>query len=195
MKSYTLTLSRWHKVAERLHGEALKLEERATQILTNTSITARNRLGVADQLYLLSAEAKEASERLAGLWTAIGTIRKALASENARVGVSSRLTEVDLLNRKIRFLTNVLTRQQADMVSPDRLEAVRDSDSGMGSATHTIRIRFLEVDAKRTLELDLAQATKVRNAILDHISDLNREKLALELPDESADVAGLTESV
>ncbi len=194
-KTYSLTLNRWHKVAERLTMEADLLQERIINIYSGTRIGLATRFGVAERLYLLSEQAQENLEQLPALWLSIGNIRKAIAAANARIGVTARITEADILQRKIRFLRAVLDEQSANMVPPDKLDTIKDAPVGSGGWASDIEVRMLGPETQKQLAGDLTQATRVRNALLDHVADLNKERIELSLPIEVAEIAGLTETV
>ena len=194
-KTYSLTLNRWHKVAERLTMETDLLQERITNIYSSTRIGLATRFGVAERLYLLSEQAQENLEQLPTLWLSIGNIRKAIATANARIGVTARITEADILQRKIRFLRAILDEQSANMVPPDKLDTIKDAPVGSGGWASDIEVRMLDSVTHKRLAGDLTQAMRVRNALLDHVADLNKERVELSLPIEVAEIAGLTETV
>ena len=83
---YTLTLSRWHKVAERINAALKEREADVKSAFTATAISPWNKEGVAEK----AAEiARRGADDLALIETgarAVAHIRAALAIRNAEIG-------------------------------------------------------------------------------------------------------------
>ncbi len=85
---YTLTLSRWHKVAERI-STALKAREMDVKAaFTATTISAWNREGVEEKAAEIARRAADDLALIEAGTRAVAAIRAALAVRNAALGVS-----------------------------------------------------------------------------------------------------------
>lgn len=194
---HSLTLTRWHKVAERI-GSALKEREaRTVSALTSTTISPWNKEGVEEKAASIAARAKADVALFEAGTAAIAAIRSALAGKNAELGISARLAEVEALNRRVALYRAILDKQSVDMVSAAHARevpvlAVADTESGWGRREPP-RITLQIADAALLAELAsrLARDQARAHGLLDEIADLNRNKLELDLDTELEEIAGL----
>lgn len=194
---HSLTLTRWHKVAERI-GTALKEREaRTVSALTSTTISPWNKEGVEEKAASIAARAKADVALFEAGTAAIAAIRSALAGKNAELGISARLAEVEALNRRVALYRAILDKQSVDMVSAAHARevpvlAVADTESGWGRREPP-RITLQIADAALLAELAsrLARDQARAHGLLDEIADLNRNKLELDLDTELEEIAGL----
>ncbi len=155
-KTHTLTLSRWHKVAERLSREYTETVFKGKQALTQTRVSAY----VGDsQEQALREQASDWSARLERafrLQDGIGDIRRVLGDANAHHGITALLAEFDKLNRRQKVLTELVEGQTPDMIAIDELTGDFSSDEeggrrGRGGRTRgrsPARERAPKADAK-----------------------------------------------
>jgi hypothetical protein len=100
-KSFELTLTRWHKVAERLSALASEKAAEAKQVYTGTAVSSWNKARVADMGLRLANDAEAALALYGRLLDTVVEIRTCLAIRNAEIGVSAKLTELQGLKRRI----------------------------------------------------------------------------------------------
>ena len=197
---HTLTLSRWHKVAERMQS-AMKARETAVKTAyTTTAISPWNKVAVEEK----SAEiARRAAEDLALVESAaqsVATIRAALALRNAALGVSARLAEAEAAKRRAALYRAIVEGQKADMVRPEDVrmlpaELVGETESwGFGRRTAlTVTLQTADPALLAALRAKLAHEEARATRLLYEVADLNRERLEIDVPDELAQIAGLAE--
>ena len=120
-KSYTLSLTRWHKVAERLSRSYTELTQGVRNTFTNTQISGF--LGEAQIIRLKESAEKEITKLRSAfeLQDALIMIRQAIGEANAKNGVANVLAEYDALNRRQKLLESILTVQSSDMISFDEM--------------------------------------------------------------------------
>jgi hypothetical protein len=194
-KTYTASLSRWHKVAERLSRQYTETAYKATQVLTQTSLSTYVGEGQEQEL---KEQATEWTSRLDYAFRqqdCVCNIRQALGSENARTGVTVELATSDKLNRRQKTLTRIIEAQTSEMITISQLkntprEYVADGDS-FQSRRPPIRIRMLDHEQVRKLQEELESIRSEAYALSDRIAELNRVNLSLELDEEIAKSAGL----
>ncbi len=194
-QTYTLTLTRWHKVAERLardFGESVS-ESRST--LSQTVISAY--LGHEQEQYLLTqAQTALANlERAFRIQDAVAHIRHLVGDANVREGVSAKLAEFDKLNRRVKTLAEVVASQSTDMVAVTQLRSIPKDYVADGASYDSkrprIKVRMLGVPELEQLTDQLINARKAAYAMSDAVSDLNKARLSIELETEVASAAGL----
>ena len=194
MKNYTLSNSRWHKVAERLSRTYTELTQGVRKTYTNTQISGY--LGESQIARIRELGEREAINLLRAftLQDALILIRQAIGEVNAKTGVTHELAEYDALMRRHKLLENILTAQSTDMIGLDEIlmlpqQVAKEDRYDRSSANVTVKVLSSETesDLRRQAEALLVKAY----ALSDKISDLNREKLSLDLPEDIAQAAGL----
>jgi hypothetical protein len=192
---FTLTLTRWHKVAERI-GAALKVrEERSMAALTATTISPWNKEGIEEKARDIAAQARADLALIEAGTVAIAGIRSALAARNADLGISARLAEAEAANRRARLYRELVDRQRADMVRPEDVRhvpaTVLADEPVFSRRPGGIVLAIADKALVAELRVKLAREEARAHALLDAVADANREKLELELADDLLEVAGL----
>ena len=194
-QTYTLTLTRWHKVAERLardYGESVS-ESRTT--LTHTTVSAY--LGEEQEQFLQTQTQNALAnlERAFRVQDAVAQIRQMVGDANVREGVSAKLADFDKLNRRVKTLSEVVESQSSDMVSVTQLRSIPKDYVADGanydSKRPKIKVRMLDMQMLERLSDQLSNARKAAYALSDEVSDLNKAKLSIDLETEVASAAGL----
>jgi Holliday junction resolvasome RuvABC endonuclease subunit len=122
----------------------------------------------------------------------VAIIKKMLARENSKSGISDKLTDLEIINRRIKFIKNLVAHATDGKVEKSALEEVfkrKENQSGLG-VMRGVNVQMLsasDMDAMKQTLLDL-QAKAY--AIGDEISDLNKKKTTLEIDDVIAKAAG-----
>ena len=194
-QTYTLTLTRWHKVAERLardYGESIS-ESRST--LSQTVISAY--LG-EEQEQFLQAQTQNALgnlERAFRIQDAVAHIRHLVGNANVHEGVAAKLAEFDKLNRRAKALSEVVDSQSTEMVSVTQLRSIPKDYVADGASYDSkrpkIKVRMLGMQDLEKLASQLDATRKAAYALSDEVSDLNKAKLSIELETDVASAAGL----
>ena len=114
---YTLTLSRWHKVAERVNAALKEREANVKTAFTATTISPWNREGVEEKAAEIGRRAADDLTLVEAGARAVAAIRAALAMRNAELGISGRLAEVDAF---LTFTVLVALQAQFDLRPRER---------------------------------------------------------------------------
>lgn len=194
-KTCTLTLTRWHKVAERLSREYTESVYAVKQTLNNTKVSSY--LGTEQQEALRSAT-QDATERLARAFRvqdAVSEVRRALGDANVKNGVSPKLADLDKLNRRLKVLTDLVEGQSPSMISVEQLENipadyVADGNS-YDSKRPLLHVRMLSKDDLTRLKADFESIRSQAYALSDEVADLNKATLTLTVSLEVAALAGI----
>lgn len=195
---YTLTLSRWHKVAERINTAIKERESNVKKAFTATTVSAWNKEGIEEKAATI---ARRAADDLALIETgtrAVAQIRAALAIRNAELGIAARLAEAEAANRGVALYKSVIEGQDADMVRPESVRGLPvalagDSDLiGFGRrATSIVTLETADASLVDLLRRKLAREQARATRLLDEVADLNREKVEIDVPQEILEIAGL----
>lgn len=134
---YALTLSRWHKVAERIKAAIKEREARVVVELKASETAARGKADVA----LIES----------GL-SAVAAIRAALARRNAELGIGDKLAEADAVSRRAAlYLAIVGKRGIADRPFVEELALKLAADQ---ARAHALLDQVAELNRSK-LELEL----------------------------------------
>ncbi len=194
MTSHTLSISRWHKVAERLSRTYTELTQSVRNTYNNTQVGGY--LGesqVARLRDLGQAEAHHLQQAFS-IQDALILIRQAIGDSNAKTGVARELAAYDALTRRQKLLESLLNAQSTDMVSLDEISKLPNqivSEDRYDRTRSLIKVKVLDVVTESWLRSEIEALRAKVYALADRISDLNRERLTLELPEDIARAAGL----
>lgn len=193
---YSLTLTRWHKVAERINTALKEREARTLTALTATSISPWNKEGIEAKAEEIARRAEEDLALIETGTAMVARIRAALGQRNTELGIGERLAEADAANRRAKLYRELRGKQSADMVRPGDVRHVPPGiagDDGIWTrrSSATITLAIADKALLDGLRAKLAREEARSHALLDAIADANREKLELELVDELTEVAGL----
>jgi hypothetical protein len=195
---YTLTLSRWHKVAERINAALKERETEVKAAFTATTISPWNKEGVEEKAAEIARRAADALELIEAGARAVAQIRAALSIRNAELGVSAKLSQAESANRAAALYKAIIEGQKVDMVRPDSVRALPAVVAGEAdtfgftrrtAAVVTLQIANAELIGSLREKFAREQARATR--LLDEIADLNREKLEIDLPQEVIGIAVL----
>ncbi|HOT29879.1 MAG TPA: hypothetical protein PLU72_17005 [Candidatus Ozemobacteraceae bacterium] len=208
--SVSLTVSRWHKVSERLKGLIDECEQAMKHAFKST--TAQAYLGPAQitEFERLRAKGLEAKNKIGRLLSVRCLIRNAIAKHNTASGIHELLAEIEANRQHIRIIREILKHQHAGRVPIDRIEAVfldaSKSEKTLEAALESwgsnddINMLYLERSSVKA-GVDVAMLTpdeiqefktlceklELRNfKIHDMLADANIERVSLEIPEDLA---------
>ncbi len=195
---YTLTLSRWHKVAERVNAALREREANVKTAFTATTISPWNKEGVEEKAAEIGRRAADDLALVEAGAHAVAAIRGALALRNAELGISGRLAEVEGANRRAALYRTVIDGQKPDMVRPEGVrtlpaELVGETESWGFARRSALAVTLQTADRilVESLREKLSREQGYATRLLDEVADLNREKLEIDVPQEVIGIAGL----
>lgn len=185
----TMTLSRAHKVAERLRT---KVTEAAQAAGAGLGIIRVDGVGGDAQLASLAESRQKALEALGTHATynqALQDVRAAVGRANATTGVSDLLAEQEAIARRIKLLRDILGASSAIAIQPEELATYRPLTQARDvySRGETgVPVTLLPTEVRAGLEADLNALQKQQYAVSDRVADANAARIELDLPDELA---------
>jgi hypothetical protein len=195
---YTLTLSRWHKVAERVNAALKEREANVKTAFTATTISPWNKEGVEEKAAEIGRRAADDLALVEAGARAVAAIRAALAMRNADLGISGRLAEVEGANRRAALYRTIIDGQKPDMVRPEGVrtlpaELVGETESWGFARRSALAVTLQTADRilVESLREKLSREQGYATRLLDEVADLNREKLEIDMPEEVIGIAGL----
>ena len=196
-KQFVVSISRAHKVAERLSQLAQEAGETAKKAYLNTRVDGYAGDAQATALDLLATKADDALEAHAGYGKALADVRTAIAVANAKQGINALLSELEAVNRRTKLLKDIVGGQRTEMVAPNALEgykAVGGSEAMRyrgEEAPGRIHVRLLDAEQLAEIQAQL-DSLKVRAfALSDQIADANRATVEVVMGEALAKEVGL----
>lgn len=193
-RNYTLPLSRWHHVADRIRQFGETKKSNAYQVLAGTVI--RNSL-TDEQISSLEKRGQKAVEELDISRRSINTvakIRQSLAEANAEHKVNSILSKVEGLRKEVAFLrsfssVDMLTKVPLSGVNA-ALEKVQGNERNR-FGNDAINVALIEPEKFNVFEEEALILESQIASLTDEVADINRALLTIELPEDLALAAGL----
>lgn len=195
-QNYTLPLSRWHHVADRIRAIAEAKHQYAVQTLGSTQLTA----GVPvdeSQIQALKARGQKALEQAREARHAqetVATIREELARLNALKGITALLAKAESTRRLIKQLKEYAAIDALTRIPVEKAAAVTKESQGgsdLFSRRSSIPVSLVTIEEIDGLSEDVGTLEAQVATITDQIADLNRTPLTIELPVTLAKAAGL----
>jgi len=193
-QTYTLSLSRWHKVAERLAREYTETIGAVRAAYSDTSVPAWLGESQEEELRALSRQAEERLEWAFRLQDGIARVRKGLGDSNAEQGITADLADHDRLARRLKVLADLLAVQSSEMVGIEQLKKVPERLSAEPERYERrkgIRVRLMDAATVQRLQERAESVRAEYYALADRINEKNRARLEIALPPEIARAAGL----
>jgi hypothetical protein len=193
-KTYSCTLTRWHKVTERLTKEFSALTKSAKSGLAETTVTEY--LGEAQETRLIDLRdncLKQIDSALA-VQDAIVHIRQTLGAANESQGVSRALADYDKLVKRVNLFESLLSARSSEQVAIGELKAVKHptrSEKYLDRGQPKIAVAMLEGESLERLQAQFSETTTAMYAQADRLADLNKWVLEIALEPEIAKLAGL----
>lgn len=193
-KTYSCTLTRWHKVTERLTKEFSALTKAAKSGLAETTVTEY--LGEAQETRLIDLRdncLKQIDSALA-VQDAIVHIRQTLGAANESQGVSRALADYDKLVKRVNLFESLLSARSSEQVAIGELKAVKSpgrSEKYLDRGQPKIAVAMLEGESLEQLQAQFSEATTAMYVQADRLADLNKWVLEIALEPEIAKLAGL----
>ena len=189
-----ITLSRAHKVVERLKALMSEQSAIAHQCLTDVSLSSNMvNAGQVNSLNARTAKGLAAIadyERFNAAW---GMIRNAVGKANVTSGVSELLTQQETLSRQKGFLSNLSSNNDMNALQITQVAdftPVAATNSGRYNSD-SISINMLSDDQRTGIANKLAEITKTIYVISDKVADANANKISFVLDDDLAGLLGL----
>ena len=199
MNTISNTLTRWHKIAERLKSAVNQLATTNVAAMTVTHIES-DTLEVRQETLKAAANKAigEQTALLLSLQTALFSIRRALAKANVEHRISDLLNDLEHAKQKMNYDVEIVSTAECAL-SEDEFHRLADKrsksavvlqESGVRASrvlaeNHRVTVTFLAAVQLRDLVTIRESLRTEMNALSDLLADANATKLSLSM---SADV-------
>lgn len=193
IQKHSLTLTRWHKVVERLRDEIKRQEAEVETLEEQTYFDSKLSSKVLKER-ILKAGMKQHStiDSAMELMAVVTQIRTEVAKQNAKLGITERLNKVEQLNKEVAMLQKVIDRNAQKTLSADDLDELKP---GTESSNHLFiartSVKALSAEQEQSMSERVQELRRKSHGLTDEIADINRSIVSIELPDNAAAVAGI----
>lgn len=195
-KTLTHTLTRWHKIAERVKTASTELQVGMIQALNAGHNVDADTLRVRKDSLGATVD-KAMGEQLVAwlaLQAALFTIRQALAKANVESGVSSLLAELEQAKQELA-LYEAMLETQANTLSLSEFDALTPrlpSPSGTGQhLLSRVSVTFISAEDQTEMSQRRAAARQRLNQLADQLAEANASKMTLSLDEAVLSHLGL----
>lgn len=196
--TYVVTLSRAHKVADRLRQKMTEAQGQALAALKAEAIPVERSDAVIKELDARVSQGVELASKARRFSAAYARVRNAIGHANVMNEVGLALAEREHLLREIQHLKAVIaglrsgtmSREVFESLDADKLQAMKSANPIYG---HGPSIRICPESIIAKFEDELAQVQRQEMRLSDQLADLNAGKVTLSVPADIAEELSLVE--
>jgi hypothetical protein len=186
MTQLTVSLSRAHKIAERIKARMTELAAEAATLMGNQTVSGVGGEAQQAKLQGMAAQGAAALDQALQYSDALATLRAAIGAENQARGINAMLAELEALNRTMGMLKNVLSSTSAKAITPAELAEYKPLSTSSMHAS--IAVTVMTAEQVKDLTERHAKAQREAFALSDRIAEANARSFTLALPDAVAAV-------
>lgn len=190
MKTIKVSLSRAHKIVERLKVHNTELLASVESLSVPAHVNVRLVGGNAEAVKRYEARGSEVLEQLQqveALARAGAYVRDVIARENVRRGISEKLSRLEAANKMVGALKNLSgLRHPADLEFsdlPSLLANAKDEEA------LSVRLNLLTPEHRNHLKQKLSALTREAVVLSDEVAEANAAPVELTLEDDIAALA------
>lgn len=183
-----VSLSRTHKIAERLKARATELLAEALTLSHPVSVTGTG-TAQGQRLAGQGQRALERTEMGQRFLRAGATVRTVIARANEARGINDLLAQLDAVNRLVTHHKSLLEQAKQAGISAEELETFQPLNTQ--SLHYGVTVNVMANDVRTKVESQLAVLQREAFQLADRIAEANAGRLKLELDDDiAAEVTG-----
>jgi hypothetical protein len=186
MTQLTISLSRAHKIAERIKTRMNELAAEATALMGNQSVSGVGGEAQITKLQGMATKGMAALDQALVYSEAFAKLRSAIGAQNQSRGINEMLAELESLNRTMGTLKTVLSSTSAKAIAPSELAEYKPLNTSNMHAS--IAVAVLAPEQVNYLTDRHAKAQREAFALSDRIAEANAKSFTVDLPDDIAAV-------
>lgn len=193
MATVTITLTRAHKLAERLKQKANELRAEASGLAQNQRVTGAAGEQTVARFREQGRRAMEALLAADRCSEALASLRAQIGAENERRGISAKLAELEHINRMMAARKAMIPARSETSISPDELQSYAPlaADFRNLSGQYFVEVAVLSAEAVQQITAEVASLQRTAFQLSDHIAEANAARFSVSLEDDIlAEVTG-----
>jgi hypothetical protein len=191
MAKIEISLSRLHKVAERLKNKATELMAEAISQAQAVHVAGSTGDAHIQRLTEQGAAAMTLSEQAERYLRIHGDVRAVIGRENQSRGINGLLAQQETVNRVVAHLKGILEHAKASGIAPAELSAYKPLNPDSRYSTGNITVVVVSAEQRTALEDRIKKLQREAFQLSDKVAEANAPRLTLELDDDiAAEVTG-----
>lgn len=191
MATLQITLSRAHKIAERLKQKIGEMHAEAVSQARTVTVTGVTGDSQVQRLVEQGERAMALTARADRFIVALAALRAQIGAQNEARGISAMLAELEGVNRRLAHRKVLLAHVRDDGIAPQDLMSYKpispDSRAMMGG----VSVSVLDAAKGVALNTEVSALQREAFAMSDRIAEANAMRFAVELDDDiAAEVTG-----
>lgn len=186
MAQLTISLSRAHKIAERIKTRMSELSAEATTLMGNQTVSGVGGEAQIAKFHDMASRGAEALEQALKYSAAFAHLRAAIGIENEARGINVMLADLEALNRAMGMFKNILGATTTKAIAPAELGSYKPLNAS--SVMSSIAVSVLTAEQAKDLTERHAKAQREAFALSDRIAEANAKSFVVELADDIAAV-------
>lgn len=187
MKQIQVTLSRAHKIVERLKSLQSDAATEIKGLIDTQHVQTAPTPSTLAELEKTAEAVKIALDTHRELTATLANVKTVVSTANHERGIHKNLSMLDALNQRIALLKTVLTATKSAGCKVSEVTAV--FATGVPQSYNVVTVNPVKDEALRdTVADDLKSAQAKAIQVSDEIAELNAQRVTLELPEQLVDL-------
>ena len=191
MATLQITLSRTHKISERLKARATEFFKEA---LTLGQVARESGSSGESHVQRLTEQGQKAlalSEKAERYSRITAEVRAVIGRENETRGINALLARLDAVNRILAHKKELLEQAKSAGIAPAELLTFKPLAVSESRFNSGIQVKVLDDAAQQVLEQSVAALQREAFQLADQVAEANAARLTLTLDDDiAAEVTG-----
>jgi len=201
-----LTLNRCHKVVERLKSKRNDLRESVARLVEPVSITLMKGMNKTTlQQYRTAARLETELNLVTSLSGTIADIKFRVSDMNTKLGINELLADLEAHTFMQQTLANAVSPKKEKQSRYDYSRGSKVTEAAplgiddalsilveLDDSTAEVKLSRVDPLVVTRLESNLEKHKASSFSLQDKLSDLNKNRITLEIPDEILEYAGLS---
>lgn len=190
MAKLEITLSRAHKIAERLKGKATELTSEAERLAHSVGLSGKTAgKSQTERLASQGAQAIELAVSAERHLRAVANVRAIIGRENEKRGINALLAKSDAVNKAIALRKSIVEQAKDGAITVG--EFAEFTPLSEDSYMRSVMVNVFTDEQRSAMAADLAKLQREAFALADQVAEANAGRFALELDDDmAAEVTG-----
>jgi hypothetical protein len=189
MVQLEITLSRAHKIAERLKTKAADMSAESEKLAASAHVAGKTGAGQVARLAAQGVKAMELADGSERVMRAVAFVRAEIAKENQKRGINQLLGLSDAVNRTITARKSLLEHAKDGSIGHDELEQYKPLKEESSYGSGAVRINVFTDAQRAQIESQLAVLQRESFALADRVAEANAGRFALSLDEDIAAMA------
>lgn len=191
-QKYNLTLTRWHKVIERIRDEIKREEAAIAAGISKLNFDRTSKpVSAVEIVNKVHTEQLSSIQNLQMYLQAVAKIRTELAKANAKFGINERLNKIESSNKLLAIYESVLKHENDASMRAEDFDALPAQEKTAYSLRERETVNAHSKEQILAIKESVEAGRRAAHKLSDEIADINRSLLPIDLDDRVAAIAAI----